>query len=185
MPSAVATSLSAWARRYPRKAALNIGARLVTLASRCSNRSLVRCSNRRASLAAMPPSARTSSSSVKNQPSTIFRSAPCGVSAVAKRSVRRRYTVSKRCSGVSVSEIWTSDVAKPRFRARSANQRAKNVFPQPYSPRTALNTLPPALTLCSSSSRVGVKRSNPTAKASRLLPGTVPRRRASMISCRF
>ena len=34
-------------------------------------------------------------------------------------------------------------VTKPAFRARSASHRAKNVFPQPYSPRTALKTLPP------------------------------------------
>ena len=34
------------------------------------------------------------------------RRAPCWVSAVERRSVRRRYTVSSRCNGVSVSEIW-------------------------------------------------------------------------------
>ena len=33
----------------------------------------------------------------------MLRIAPCGVSAVARRSVNRRYTVSSRCKGVSVS----------------------------------------------------------------------------------
>jgi hypothetical protein len=42
--------------------------------------------------------------------------------------------------GVSVSETWTSAAAMPRRFARSASQRAKNVFPAPYSPRTALKT---------------------------------------------
>src|SRR5205085_2731338 len=68
--------------------------------------------------------------------------------------------------------------------ARSANQWAKNVFPQPYSPRTALNTAPPPFTANNSCSRAGSNRSRPTARASRLLRATVPRRRASMISCR-
>jgi hypothetical protein len=46
-----------------------------------------------------------------------------------------------------------------------------------------LKTLPPAATLRSSSSNAASNRSRPTAKASRLLRGTVPRRKASMISC--
>ena len=38
-------------------------------------------------------------------------------------------------------------MAKPSLRARSASQRAKKVLPQPYSPRTALKTLPPGTDL--------------------------------------
>jgi hypothetical protein len=34
--------------------------------------------------------------------------APSGVSDVARRSIKRRYTASQRCSGVSVSDTWTS-----------------------------------------------------------------------------
>ena len=47
--------------------------------------------------------------------------------------------------GVSDSETCTSEAANPIFLARSASHRAKKVLPQPYSPRTALKTLPRGL----------------------------------------
>ena len=80
--------------------------------------------------------------------------APSGVSDVARRSIKRRYTASQRCSGVSVSDTWTSLVAKPAPRARSCSQRAKNVLPLPYSPRTALNAPRPRAAASSSASNV-------------------------------
>ena len=80
-------------------------------------------------------------SSVKNQPSITDRKALGRQSIVVSCSARRRYTVSSRCSGVSVSEICTWDVAKPSRRDSSSNHRAKKGLPLPYSPRTALNSL--------------------------------------------
>ena len=99
---------------------------------------------------------------------------------MVSRSVSRRYTVSSRCSGVSVSEIWISATAKLRRLARSPSHRVKNVLPDPYSPRTALNTDPPAATALSSASTAEVKRSSPVASRSSPLSGTAPRRSASI-----
>ncbi len=76
---------------------------------------------------------------LKNQRSIRRANAPSVHSAVCRPSIARRYTVSSLYSGVSVSEIWTRVVAKPRSRARCSSQREKKVLPVPYSPRTALN----------------------------------------------
>ena len=82
----------------------------------------------------------------------------CCVSAVERRSVSRRYTVSRRCSGVSVSETCTSAVANPSRFARSCNQRTKKVLPLPYSPRTALNFALPAAHGCQLFAHHGLER---------------------------
>src|SRR6185437_9224556 len=70
----------------------------------------------------------------------------------------------------------------PRRLARSASQRAKNVLPAPYSPRTALNTARPEATPSSSASTARSNRSMPTANRSSPACGTVPRRSASTTS---
>ena len=97
----------------------------------------------------------------------------------------RRYTVSSRCSGVSVSEICTSAVAMPSRLARSASQRAKNVLPDAVLAPHRLEHGPAAGDgRLARRRRAASNRSRPTASTSSPFCGTVPRRSASMISRR-
>ena len=113
--SAVATSSATTAARYARKAWANAGVFAVTVANRLS-RSWSTAEVTVDSLAcASDESAATASDwSVNSHESSTARNALAGIEAVRSTSVMRRYTVSSRCSGVSVSEICTSATAKPR-----------------------------------------------------------------------
>ena len=180
----MSTSFSRRARCAARNACENAGWSLEMSTSRASSKApTCRCSLS-ASCSSDASCCSTSSSRSKNHFSTSWRKAPRSSADVRRFSRARRYTVSRRCSGVSTSLICTSVTAMPRSSARADSQREKKVLPAPYSPRTALKSPRPVVQVVSSSPSTFSKRERPTARCSRPFSGTVPWRSARTMSLR-
>ena len=144
-----------------------VGAVLVTFASRCSNSSLVRSPGPAGWQGRWfprpgrpPPGRRTSRRRCCGRP-------PGGVGGrepLHEPAVDGFQPV-QRCLGLRDLDLGRGETQLP---GRSASQRAKKVLPQPYSPRTALNTRP---------------RHRPCANPRRLPPRTVPGRLRTHRGC--